>query len=557
MVQDRNHVSLWISPGKHGRQIREKYFRAGKPCPVLISCGHDPLLFLAGGNELKFGLSEYDYAGGHRGEPYEVVLSELHGLPMPAHAEIVLEGELVENVKAKEGPFGEFTGYYASSPSEQPVVQVKRVYYRNDPILGIASPMRPPSDFSFSKCVMKAGMIWDEVERAGLAGVAGVWVHEFGGARMFNVIAIKQAYPGHARQAGLLAAGCQSASYLGRFVVVVDEDVDPTDLFDVMWAMCTRCDPANDIEFVRRAWSGPLDPLLDKASSTNSRAIIDACRPYERLEGFPDGGAREPRADAQGQGKVRRPARQDRLRVTSEGRIANGEAASSGLLFVLISLLTIRYSLISPTGGPTHARSTRRAAPRAGASPTASSPTRASSTPSGISARATRDPNRYFISRHRASELVEPSDVLEMTLDSKPVVPTGVRLYSEMVIHGEIYKARPDVNSVCHHHAMAILPFCATGVELVPLFHLGGTLGAKVPFWDSRDEFGDTNLLVRTPEEGASHARALGPHFMVLLRRHGATLAGRSLRECVFRSIYTTRNAELQLRAMAIGTPGR
>jgi UbiD family decarboxylase len=82
MVHDKTHVSLWISPGKHGRHIREKYFRAGKPCPVLISCGHDPLLFLAGGNELKFGLCEYDYAGGHRGEPYEIVLSELHGLPM-------------------------------------------------------------------------------------------------------------------------------------------------------------------------------------------------------------------------------------------------------------------------------------------------------------------------------------------------------------------------------------------------------------------------------------------------------------------------------------------
>src|SRR5262249_13256529 len=173
-----------------------------------------------------------------------------------------------------------------------------------------------------------------------------------------------------------------------------------------------------------------------------------------------------------------------------------------------------------------------------------------------ISVRNPKNPDRYFISRHRASELVEPSDILEMTLDSKPVVPTNVRLYSEMVIHGEIYKARPDVNSVCHHHAPAVLPFCATGVELVPLFHLGGTLGTKVPFWDSRDEFGDTNLLVRTPEEGASHARAFGPHYMLLLRRHGASLAGKSLRECVFRSIYTTRNAELQLRAMAIGTLG-
>ena len=287
MVRDRNHINIWMSPGKHGRQIREKYFRAGKPCPVLISCGHDPLLFLAGGNELKFGLSEYDYAAGHRGLPYDVVLSELHGLPMPAHAEIVLEGEMIADELGKEGPFGEFTGYYASSPSEQPVVHVKRVYYRNDPILSIASPMRPPSDFSFSKCVMKAGMIWDEVERAGLSGVKGVWCHEAGGARMFNVIAIKQAYPGHARQAGLMAASCQSGSYLGRFVVVVDEDVDPTDMFDVLWAMCTRCDPAQDIEFFRRAWSGPLDPILDRASSTNSRAVIDACRPFERLKDFP------------------------------------------------------------------------------------------------------------------------------------------------------------------------------------------------------------------------------------------------------------------------------
>jgi UbiD family decarboxylase len=287
MVQDKNRASLWISPGKHGRQIREKYFRAGKPCPVLISCGHDPLLFLAGGNELKFGLSEYDYAGGHRGRPCEVIESELYGLPMPADAEIVIEGDMAADDTAREGPFGEFTGYYASSPSEQPVVRVRRVYYRNDPVLGIASPMRPPSDFSFSKCVMKAGMIWDEVERAGLSGVRGVWCHEFGGARMFNVIAIQQAYPGHARQAGLLAASSQSGSYLGRFVVVVDEDVDPTDIFDVMWAVCTRCDPAADIEFFRRAWSSPLDPLLDAASSTNSRALIDACRPFERFKEFP------------------------------------------------------------------------------------------------------------------------------------------------------------------------------------------------------------------------------------------------------------------------------
>ncbi len=127
-------------------------------------------------------------------------------------------------------------------------------------------------------------------------------------------------------------------------------------------------------------------------------------------------------------------------------------------------------------------------------------------------------------------------------------------MFSELVIHGAIYQARPDVHSVCHHHATPVLPYCITGVELVPVMHLGAALGGKVPFWDSRDEFGDTPLVVTKPEEGASLARALGPHWMVLLRRHGATLAGRSLHECVFRSIYTCRNAELQSRAMGIGS---
>ena len=287
MVQGPDRVGLWISPGKHGRQIREKYWRQAKPCPVLISCGHDPLLFLAGGNEIRFGLSEYDYAAGHRGGPYDVIESELYRLPMPAHAEIVLEGVMHPGETAPEGPFGEFTGYYAGGRSDQPVVRVERIYHRNDPILGIACPMVPPSDFSYSKCVMKAGMIWDEVERAGLSGVRGVWVHEAGCARMFNVISIKQAYAGHAKQAAMLAASCQSGSYLGRFVVVVDDDVDPTNLEEVIWAMCTRCDPAEDIDFIRRHWSGPLDPRLPRGVTWNSRAVIDACRPFEMLGEFP------------------------------------------------------------------------------------------------------------------------------------------------------------------------------------------------------------------------------------------------------------------------------
>ncbi len=169
-----------------------------------------------------------------------------------------------------------------------------------------------------------------------------------------------------------------------------------------------------------------------------------------------------------------------------------------------------------------------------------------------VSVRHPRDAGRYFISRHQAPELAEVSDLVELDLESQPVRPTEFRMYSERVIHGEIYKARPEVNAVCHHHSHAVLPFCISGQQLVPVFHLPAVIG-HVPFWDQRDEFGETNMLVVKPEEGASLARALGPHWMVLMRRHGATVAGRSLRELTFRTVYGCENAVLQSAAMAHG----
>jgi ribulose-5-phosphate 4-epimerase/fuculose-1-phosphate aldolase len=171
-----------------------------------------------------------------------------------------------------------------------------------------------------------------------------------------------------------------------------------------------------------------------------------------------------------------------------------------------------------------------------------------------ISVRHPSDPGRYLLSRSRSPELVEPADILEFILDSRLVTPGDVLPYGECVIHGAIYQARPDVTAVCHHHSTAMLPFCITGVPLQAVFGLGATMGATVPFWDSRDEFGDTPMVVATPEQGASLARALGPHALVLMRRHGATVVGTSLQEAVFRTIFSHRNAELLLRAQALGT---
>ncbi len=170
-----------------------------------------------------------------------------------------------------------------------------------------------------------------------------------------------------------------------------------------------------------------------------------------------------------------------------------------------------------------------------------------------VTMRHPHDPGRYLMSRSRGPELVQAEDILEFTLNSKPLKPPTARIYSERVIHGEIYKARPEVMAVCHHHAASMLPFCVTSMKLKPLYHLGATMGTQVPIWDSRHDFGNTNLLVAKPEEGASLARALGPHWTVLMRRHGATVAGRSLEELTFRTIYTARNAAAQIQAEMLG----
>lgn len=133
----------------------------------------------------------------------------------------------------------------------------------------------------------KAATVWDEVEKAGLPGVKGVWSYEAGGARLFNIISIKQMYPGHARQAGQLVNSCHAGNYMGRWVIVVDDDVDPTNTFDVVWAMASRAEPSEDLDLIRNAWSGPLDPLLREGEEMNSRVIVDACRPWDWKDQFP------------------------------------------------------------------------------------------------------------------------------------------------------------------------------------------------------------------------------------------------------------------------------
>jgi ribulose-5-phosphate 4-epimerase/fuculose-1-phosphate aldolase len=170
-----------------------------------------------------------------------------------------------------------------------------------------------------------------------------------------------------------------------------------------------------------------------------------------------------------------------------------------------------------------------------------------------VSLRDPTEPNRFFLSRSLAPELVAETDVLKYDLTGEPVTSTKVALYGERVIHSAIYRMRPDVKAICHHHAASIMPFCLADLTLRVVTQLGATIGATVPTWDQRDEFGATNHLVTRDAEAESLARSLGKHNLVLMKRHGATVVGSSVRELVFRSIYSCRDAELQLRALPHG----
>jgi 4-hydroxy-3-polyprenylbenzoate decarboxylase len=286
-VHGRNKVTVQFDHlGRHGAIIAKKYWDQGKPCPLAIVHGQDPALFIAGFEYLPGGQSEFEFAGAIKGVPIEVIAGPQTGLPLPAHAEIIFEGHLLpmSEITLPEGPFGEFTGYYAADARPGPVMEVTAIYHRDDPILLGSPPMKPPR-FHFG-LPFRAATIWNNLEAGGVTDVVGAWQHV---SQLMTVVALRQRYDGHAKRAALVAA---AHSYMARIIVVVDEDVDPSNLADVMWAVATRCEPSEGIDIVRNAWSSALDPRIaphdkQRGITSHSKAIIEAVRPFPWLEKFP------------------------------------------------------------------------------------------------------------------------------------------------------------------------------------------------------------------------------------------------------------------------------
>ncbi|MBI2935137.1 MAG: UbiD family decarboxylase, partial [Chloroflexi bacterium] len=289
MLHDRNTTALYVSVGKHGRLHYDKYHSRGQPAPVAVTIGQHPIFLAVGGVEIPHeGSSEYHFAGALSNRRVRVIIDDATGLPIPADADIVITGFSPPDKRKSEGPFGEFLGYYGSKDRPEPVVNIQNVYYRKNPIILGAPPNKPPSDCAYMIGALRSAMLFNWLVKSDIRDVKEVWMNEIG-QQQFIIISLKQRYAGHAKQAATVAVHTRLAP-LGKYCVVVDDDIDPTNLQDVLWAICTRSDPEKNINLITRAWSSPLDTSLRKPpvdGFINSRAIIEAVKPFAWYNEFP------------------------------------------------------------------------------------------------------------------------------------------------------------------------------------------------------------------------------------------------------------------------------
>ena len=172
-----------------------------------------------------------------------------------------------------------------------------------------------------------------------------------------------------------------------------------------------------------------------------------------------------------------------------------------------------------------------------------------------VSIRHPADPSRYLMARAIAPGLVTAEDIMEFDLDSNPVDRRGRSMFVERFIHGEAYKARPDVNAVIHTHSMGVIPFSVTQTPLRPVIHNASFLHVGVPVWEIRDAGGTTNMLVRDGKLGRSLVAALGDKPVALMRGHGNVVVAPNVRLATARAIFTDENARMQAVALSFGGP--
>lgn len=292
-IHDKNSTGILIIPGRHCSEVFRKYQEANKPMPVAVAIGQDPTNVIVSAAGFPAGTSEVDMAGALRGEPVELVKAETCDLYVPATAEVVLEGEVIPNKSDElkmEGPLGEWTGYYAGDIFPKPIFHVKCVTHRNNPILtGSLEGVPLVDDNIMASVSMSALARWTLIDVLGVPGVQDVYFYPYAASWMMAIVSAKRWVAGLSQQiaCGIWASPFGAMNTRAAWVIVVEEDVDPTDINQVIWSMVTRCDPTDRVQIIRdRGHSNPLAPripLHDRVvlGKSASSIIIDAGFPIE------------------------------------------------------------------------------------------------------------------------------------------------------------------------------------------------------------------------------------------------------------------------------------
>jgi len=290
MLHNKNEVGLYISPGKDARIHLEEYWRRSQAMEVAVCLGIDPTLMIVAGWGYPKNISEYEFAGGIKGEPIEVVKGLATDLLIPARAEIVIEGIVRPGNTKPEGPFGEFTGYYGRPETQTPVVEVKALRFRNNPIITCALMAEYPAcEHALMVSIIKSALILNDLEKLGIPGIKGAYAYPAAAASYgMTVVSVEQKFAGHVPQVLALAAQVVAGAYYTKWIIAVDEDVDIFDFNQILWAMSTRCNPIEDIDIQRNTWSTYLDPTQNPPEERPyaSKALINACREHRYLDQF-------------------------------------------------------------------------------------------------------------------------------------------------------------------------------------------------------------------------------------------------------------------------------
>jgi len=287
-VFDEKRIGVQLLKGKHADLMLKQYKEMGKKMPAAIVIGGDPLISLVASSTMPIQTDEYNVAGAIRGGAVEVIKSDFTGLTLPAHAEIIIEGEIDPDDLIEEGPFAEYTGYYSGSKgkdSPKVYLNAQRVMYRNNPIFWATAVGKPINDVNMIQSLTRIGTLWADLEAMKIPGIKSVYIPPASLGRFWAIVSVEQKYPGHSMQVGTAVISTTTGSYGLKGVIVVDADIAADDWDRVMWALSVRYDPRRSTQIINRGRSTSLDPALPiNARDITSRIIMDACTPYEWKE---------------------------------------------------------------------------------------------------------------------------------------------------------------------------------------------------------------------------------------------------------------------------------